>query len=203
MKHAYPELGESTQRTSEVIRKEEEAFGQTIHAALARMDSMFSRMDQEGRVMVDGAEAADLYKTFGVPPELLQTMAAERNLTFDWDGYADAMDQHAIDSGAGQKELFQTGPLETLKEAFRETEFIGYETTEGKAVVKGIIIGAEDAEERLVSQVAAGGANQTLRICSRSLSVLWRKRWAGWGYWKNFVVKDSNLKYSIHSDMVT
>jgi alanyl-tRNA synthetase len=51
------------------------------------------------------------------------------------------MDQHAIDSGGGQKVLFQTGPLETLKEALRETPFVGYEQTTATAVLKGIITG--------------------------------------------------------------
>ncbi|HBV64540.1 MAG TPA: alanine--tRNA ligase, partial [Rhodopirellula sp.] len=90
---------------------------------------------------VPGEAVAELNATYGVPPELLQTLSAEENFTFDWHGYRKAMDQHAIDSGAGQRELFQTGPLETLKEALHETPFLGYDDTESTAVVKGIISG--------------------------------------------------------------
>ena len=45
----------------------------------------------EVELAVDGAEAADLYQTYGVPPEVFETMAAENNLAFDWDGYRDTV----------------------------------------------------------------------------------------------------------------
>ncbi|QDV59502.1 alanine--tRNA ligase [Rosistilla oblonga] len=164
MKKPYPELAESVQRVTRVMQKEEEAFFQTLDAALSRIDQMFTRMEDVAGVMVDGNEAADLYKTYGVPPELLQTLASEKNLTFDWDGYNKSMDQHAVDSGAGQKELFQTGPLETLKESLRETPFLGYEQISASCHVKGIIVGNTDGDEHLLGKVAAGGADQELRV---------------------------------------
>ena len=164
MQVPYPELAETTERVAGVIRKEEEAFFGTLASALSRIDTMFTKMHSDSRVMVDGHEAADLYKTNGVPPELLQTMAAERNLTFDWDGFNEAMERHAKDSGAGQRELFQTGPLETLKEALRETRFVGYESTSSAAVIKGIITGQSEDDERLIGSVEAGGSDQLLRV---------------------------------------
>jgi alanyl-tRNA synthetase len=106
-----------------------------------------------------------LQKTYGVPPELVQTLAAEQNFTFDWTGYGEAMEQHAKDSGAGQVVLFQTGPLETLKEALRETPFVGYETTQSSAIVKGIITGDTDKKDggKLLSHVDRAGVN-SLRV---------------------------------------
>ncbi|MGI9471510.1 MAG: alanine--tRNA ligase [Rubripirellula sp.] len=141
-KTAYPELLQTSQRVSEVIEGEEKAFFATIDGGMRRIDQLFTHMREDSAVMVPGEAAAELNATYGVPPELLQTLSAEENFTFDWHGYRKAMDQHAIDSGAGQRELFQTGPLETLKEALRETPFLGYETTESTAVVKGIITGS-------------------------------------------------------------
>ena len=138
----YPELGQTKQRVAEVIESEEKAFFATIDGGMKRIDQLFEQMRDESAVMVPGTAAAELNSTYGVPPELLQTLSAEQNFTFDWPGYREAMDQHAIDSGAGQRELFQTGPLETLKEALRETAFLGYEKLDAEAVVKGIITGA-------------------------------------------------------------
>lgn len=138
----YPELLQTTERVAEVIESEEQAFFATIDGGMKRIEQLFAQMRGDSAVMVPGEAAADLNKTYGVPPELLQTIAAEQNFTFDWAGYRAAMDQHAKDSGAGQRELFQTGPLETLKEALRETPFLGYETTTAEAVVKGIITGS-------------------------------------------------------------
>jgi alanyl-tRNA synthetase len=140
-KNPYPELQQTTQRVSEVIEAEEKAFFATIDGGMKRIDQLFTQMRKESAVMVPGDAVAELNATYGVPPELLQTLSAEENFTFDWHGYRKAMDQHAIDSGAGQRELFQTGPLETLKEALHETPFLGYDETESTAIVKGIISG--------------------------------------------------------------
>ncbi len=161
MKSIYPELSETTDRVAEVIRREEADFFQTIDAGLNRIGQVFSSMQKEGRVMVDGREAASLYQTFGVPPELFQTIAAEKNYTFDWDGYRAAMGEHSDASGAGQKELFQTGPIETLKEALLRTDFVGYETTECSAQVRGIIVGPGD-DDRLIGRLASGGDQEHL-----------------------------------------
>ncbi|TWT99061.1 alanine--tRNA ligase [Neorhodopirellula pilleata] len=140
-KAAYPELGQTVARVSEAIEAEERAFFNTIGGGMKRIERLFEQLQAESAEMIPGNEAADLQTTYGVPPELVQTLAAEQNLTFDWDGYRAAMDQHALDSGGGQKVLFQTGPLETLKESLRETPFVGYETTQSTALVKGIITG--------------------------------------------------------------
>jgi alanyl-tRNA synthetase len=164
MRTAYPELGETVSRVSSVIEREESDFFSTIDAGLDRIERVFQSMSSGGSVMVDGREAASLYQTYGVPPELFQTLAAERNLTFDWDGYREAMHEHETVSGGGRGELFQTGPIETLKEALLRTDFLGYDSDSAAAEVKGIIVGPPK-EDHLVGRLAAGGdPNQPLRI---------------------------------------
>lgn len=164
MQSAYPELGATCERVAEVIQKEEGDFFSTIDAGLERIERVFSTMRDKGSVMVDGSDAASLYQTYGVPPELFQGLAAERKLTFDWDGYAKAMKQHENISGGGRSELFQTGPIETLKEALRHTEFIGYDQLESSSTIKGIIV-ADAGDERMVSELACEDARDlTVRI---------------------------------------
>ena len=164
-KAAYPELGTTIERVSEAVESEEKNFFGTIDGGMKRIGQLFEQMRDESAVMIPGSEAADMNKTYGVPPELLQTIAAEQNFTFDWAGYNAAMDEHAVVSGAGKKELFQTGPLETLKEALRETPFLGYDKTESTATIKGIITGdgADGDEGQLLSHVDRPGDNP-LRI---------------------------------------
>lgn len=164
MKGCYPELKETISRVQDVIRREENDFFQTIDAGLNRIESVFASMATGNRVMVDGKDAASLYQTYGVPPELFQTIAAERNLTFDWAGYREAMHEHEVKSGGAQRELFQTGPIETLKETLLRTDFLGYEATEASVELKGIIVGPPK-DDRLVGRLSAGGdSNQEIRI---------------------------------------
>lgn len=158
MKSTYPELSETIQRVSDVIRREEKDFFSTIDAGLERMEKVFQTMSGSGAVTVDGREAASLYQTYGVPPELFQAIAAERNLAFDWDGYRDAMREHEIISDQrANKDVFQTGPLESLKAALRRTDFVGYESSEIKAEVKGIIVDDGD-DGRAVAKLPASDA---------------------------------------------
>ncbi|MFO0924650.1 MAG: alanine--tRNA ligase [Pirellulales bacterium] len=158
MKAVYPELTETVTRVAQVLKTEEADFFNTIDAGLARIQKVFSDLESNKRGMVDGREAATLYQTYGVPPELFQGLAAERNLTFDWDGYKQAMSEHEIISGTGRKELFQTGPIETLKEALFRSDFLGYETTSAPCVIKGIIVGKPE-NDRLISTLKSDSAS--------------------------------------------
>jgi alanyl-tRNA synthetase len=90
-----------------------------------------------------------MYTTHGFPPELFETLAAEHNLGFDWAGFKQEMEQHGIESGAGNRmELFQSSPLDALKKTLPGTQFVGYETTTSEAQVVGII-----ARDELVEQL--------------------------------------------------
>jgi alanyl-tRNA synthetase len=148
----YPELAETVDRVRQVVAQEESTFFATIDDGLARIDRMFQEMQQQRRVVIDGQSAGELYATYGVPPELLESMAAERNLTFDWTGFRSWMEGHGQRSGKAQIELFPTGPVEALKKALHATEFLGYETVQATAEVKGII-----AQNQLCDQVAEVG----------------------------------------------
>ncbi len=166
----YPELGQTTQRVAEVIEAEEKAFFATIDGGMSRIGQLFSQMRDSSAVMVPGKEAADLLTTYGVPPELVQTLAAEQNFTFDWVGFREAMDEHGGISGRGKNVLFQTGPLETLKEALRETPFVGYESMQSTVIVKGIITGkgGKADEGQLLSHVDRPAAAEMRLVLNQS-----------------------------------
>ena len=140
MKQPYPELSQTVDRVAHTIQAEEEKFFNTIDAGLDRIQRIFTEARRANRVMISGSEAAEMYTTHGFPPELFESLAAEHNMTFDWEGFRAEMEQHGIESGAGRREkLFQTGPLDSLKKAMSGTTFLGYETTEAPAKIVGII----------------------------------------------------------------
>ena len=160
MKQPYPELTESVDRVAQIIRAEEEDFFSKIDAGLARIERVFHDMESRGVVMVPGADAFDMYQTFGFPPELFETMAAERNFSFDWNGFRASMDEHGVKSGGGQRvELFKSGPLDALKKVMHGTKFLGYEATEAPAVVKGII-----AQDKLCETLTEVGHEQPVAV---------------------------------------
>ncbi len=160
MKAPYPELIETAQRVADVIKNEEANFLGTIDAGLARLDAIFADMARANRTAVSGAEAADLYQTYGVPPEVFEAMAAERNLAFDWEGYRRAMTEHGDTSrGAAQIVMGDRGPVDAIKRALPETPFLGYETTQAEAELKFIV-----ADNRLCDEVQRGQNPQRLVV---------------------------------------
>jgi alanyl-tRNA synthetase len=164
MKRPYPELSETVKRVSGVIEKEEANFFGTIDAGLNHIDRVFDDMRRENRVTVDGAVAAELYQTYGVPPELFESLAAEHNLAFDWAGYEKAMEEHGEASGKVQHAVMGTrGPVDSLKQALHATEFLGYETMSAEATIKGIIAG-EAPHDHLCDKMQEVGHTTTVRV---------------------------------------
>src|SRR3954465_1144172 len=164
MKRPYPELQETVKRVSSVIEKEEANFFGTIDAGLNHIDRVFDEMRRDNHVTVNGAVAAELYQTYGVPPELFESLAAEHNLAFDWQGYEHAMGEHGEVSGKVQHAVMGTrGPIDSLKQALHSTEFLGYEEIEADAVIKGIIAGAPP-EDHLCDKMEEVGHKNKVRV---------------------------------------
>ena len=126
-------------------------------------------MRRDNHVTVDGAVAAELYQTYGVPPELFESLAAEHNLAFDWQGYHAAMDEHGEVSGKVQHTVMGAkGPIDSLKQALHSTEFLGYDATEAEATVKGIIAGTPPHDHLCDKMEEIGHTNPVRVVLDRT-----------------------------------
>jgi alanyl-tRNA synthetase len=164
MKVPYPELGQTVDRVADVIKSEEANFFATIDGGLNRIERVFDDMKTANKVTVEGAAAADLYQTYGVPPELFEALAAEHNLAFDWPGYKAAMQQHGEASGKLAHSVMDSkGPIDSLKRAFHQSEFVGYDTTECQAKVLGVIAGTPP-HDQLCDQMDEIGHDTPVRL---------------------------------------
>ena len=83
-------------------RRKRRTSSRTIDAGLNRIERVFDDMKHDGRAVVAGAEAAEMYQTHGFPPELFETLAAEHNLPFDWAGFRQAMEEHGMKAAAAK-----------------------------------------------------------------------------------------------------
>ena len=155
MKHPYPELTETVNASATSSRTRKPTFFATIDQGLARIEKIFQEMNRDNRTTVDGGEAADLYQTYGVPPEVFESMAAEKQLAFDWDRFKSAMEEHGAASGKASHAVMDSkGPIDTVKTAQGKCEFLGYETTDSPATVKFIVAGGQ-----LTDELSAAGAD--------------------------------------------
>jgi alanyl-tRNA synthetase len=141
MKKPYPEIATTTDRVAKAMKGEEAAFLGTLDAGLARIDKTFGDMKKISKVIVPGEDAFDMYQTYGIPPELVENLAAELNYTFDWPGFKDSMEKHGEKSGkiSADTGMEVNNPIGALKKSLKSTEFLAYDGTEAKAEIKGIV----------------------------------------------------------------
>ncbi|UYN90044.1 MAG: alanine--tRNA ligase [Anaerolineales bacterium] len=97
---AYPELVKNRSAILDGLTREEEQFQRTVESGMAKLDALFAGLPAGGTL--DGAQAFDLYATYGLPLELTRDVARERGYGVDEAGFHAAMEQHRTASGAGQ-----------------------------------------------------------------------------------------------------
>jgi len=87
MREAYPELLESTDRVTGVIRHEEERFAHTIDIGLSKLDEELAALlrdkKPQGRVSYPGEKAFRLYDTFGLPLDFITDTLRDQGIGFD------------------------------------------------------------------------------------------------------------------------
>jgi len=118
MGDVFPEIVERRDLIERVVRAEEESFLATLDRGLQRFDTLSIEGDT-----VSGADAFELYDTFGFPLDLTQLIARERGLQVDVVGYDRLLDEQRARSRAARKSHAQEAVTEVIDAASR---FVGY-----------------------------------------------------------------------------
>ena len=138
MKVPYPELAETAANVATVIRQEEETFFKVIERGMKHVDRFIEETRASGQKQLDAEKVAHFYQTYGVPPELTTSVAAEFGMEMDWGQFETWMEEHGKASGSGTVGVMgNDGPIDALKQEVKKTTFIGYNNTKSAAVVKG------------------------------------------------------------------
>ncbi len=80
------------ENTATTLKDEEERFFRTIDRGMNRIHAMMDQHSQEGRAVITGQEAFELYDTFGFPVDLTEIEASERGFSVDTQGFEDEME---------------------------------------------------------------------------------------------------------------
>ena len=150
MGDAYPELRGDAQRVAQVLKQEEERFGETIENGMRMLEQALS----SGGKVLDGATAFTLYDTFGFPFDLTADVCRERGVTVDEAGFDAAMEAQRGRARAASQ--FKAGAK--LEYTGTHTAFRGYETL--------------STEGRITALYKEGTAVQTLTAGDRGIVVL-------------------------------
>ena len=83
MGEAYPELPAQKDLIKKVIKEEEESFLRTLDNGIKLLDSIVKKAKAEGKSGISGADAFNLYDTYGFPLDLTQLILCEQGMTVD------------------------------------------------------------------------------------------------------------------------
>ncbi len=157
MAGAFPELKTQTAQIKETILNEEEKFLSTLEKGLTIIDLAINKTRKEKLSTFSGADAFELYDTYGFPYELTEEVVQKAGFDVDREGFDEAMNQAKETARAGAKmkgDVFSKGPLTEVKKLTSETLFTGYDSpslddTRVLAIIKGeeLVTSAESGDE--------------------------------------------------------
>jgi alanyl-tRNA synthetase len=132
MGDAYPELRRDRERVAQVLKAEEERFGETIENGMKILTTALDTLAKTGGKALDGETAFTLYDTFGFPFDLTADVARGRGVTVDEAAFDAAM--NAQRERARAASTFKMGAQ--LDYDGPKTAFRGYESLseEGRVV---------------------------------------------------------------------
>jgi alanyl-tRNA synthetase len=142
---AYPELAEAKERVAQVLKQEEERFGETLENGMKILEAQLLKDSKS----LDGGTAFTLYDTYGFPLDLTADICRERGVTLDQAGFTAAMEQQKKTARAAGKFKMAAG----VEYAGAKTTFVGYDELAHKAAI--IALYSDGAS---VQQLSAGQA---------------------------------------------
>ncbi|WP_198118439.1 alanine--tRNA ligase [Massilia rhizosphaerae] len=117
---AYPELHEAKERVMQVLKAEEERFGETLEHGMKILEAQLAKDPHN----LDGATAFTLYDTYGFPLDLTADICRERGIKLDEEGFTAAMEQQKKTARAAGKFKMAAN----VEYSGEKTRFVGYES---------------------------------------------------------------------------
>jgi alanyl-tRNA synthetase len=155
MAPVFPLLLERRAAIVAELEREEARFLETLERGEKLLAEVLAAQPEQ----ISGAQAFELYDTYGFPLELTEEIAEEHGLTVDLEGFEAAMEaqRQRAKAAAVSVDLTLQDAIEQLAGAVEPTAFRGYEALEHPSCVLALVVNGEPAE-----RAGAGDAVQVL-----------------------------------------
>ena len=127
---AYPELRRDSRRVADLLKQEEERFGETLANGMTILEAALA----DGSRTLDGDTAFRLYDTFGFPLDLTADVCRERGVAVDEAGFDAAMTRQRDQARAAGKFKSVAG----IDYSGAATIFHGYDSLNYDGTVVGL-----------------------------------------------------------------
>ncbi|MGB7481533.1 MAG: alanine--tRNA ligase [Burkholderiaceae bacterium] len=144
---AYPELAEAQARVEQVLKQEEERFGETLEHGMKILEA---ELAQGGGKTLSGEVAFTLYDTYGFPLDLTADICRERGIEIDSAGFDAAMERQKQQARAAGK--FKSHAA--LEYGGAKTRFVGYDTLAQEGRVVALYVGGSAVQKIEAGQEA-------------------------------------------------
>ena len=134
MGDAYPELRTEEQRIREVIRSEEERFGETLEKGLVLLEDATSKLKQNKKTVLPGDVAFRLYDTYGFPLDLTEDILRADKMSVDQTGFEKLMEEQRTRG----RDARETASMDAKIQLDRPVSFIGYDRLDGESNILAI-----------------------------------------------------------------
>src|SRR5450830_415517 len=129
---AYPELPEAASRVEQVLKQEEERFGETLEHGMKILEAALAK----NATKLDGETAFTLYDTYGFPLDLTADICRERNVELDEAGFTSAMERQKSTARAAGKFKMAAG----IEYSGDKTKFVGYDALAQQSKVVALYV---------------------------------------------------------------
>ena len=155
MGEAYPALKSAQAAIEKIILNEEEQFAKTLDAGMKILNQDLEQLKDQ---TIPGDVVFKLYDTYGFPVDLTADVAREKNLKIDLEGFEQAMNQQRERARAVKHFAADYNNAIALE---GRTAFCGYEGTQGRGVVKQLLVTGESQQQASAGQTLAVVLNET------------------------------------------
>ncbi|MBC3862938.1 alanine--tRNA ligase [Undibacterium jejuense] len=143
---AYPELADAAERVAQVIKQEEERFGETLEHGMKILETALAKDSKQ----LDGETAFTLYDTYGFPLDLTADICRERDVVLDESGFNAAMEIQRKKAREGGK--FKMAAA--IDYSGDKTKFVGYEQLQHEAKIVALYVDGSAVNEVKAGQQA-------------------------------------------------
>jgi alanyl-tRNA synthetase len=119
LRDVYPELEHNRAVIAEALEREETKFSHTLERGLRQYEKLAERLRLEGKDTISGAEAFDLFETYGFPLPFTVELASEQGMHVDEAAFEDCYREHRQASREALDQKFKGGLADHAAETTR------------------------------------------------------------------------------------
>lgn len=156
-KGAYTELEEKRAYIKNVIKIEEERFGETIDSGIVILEDYIKELAEKKESTLKGELVFKLYDTYGFPVELTEEILSEKGFQVDMEGFNSEMKLQKERARKARGESNYMGSDEGITSkipAEYNTKFVGYEFTRFSS--KAVLLAKDNEFAESISRGESG-----------------------------------------------